>query len=126
MSYDHRLLSDKVFSYLQRKPCSSLGDISRELHISPRTIQKVACTTAGKKFSELRAEILVAKVKELFVLQPQLAIKEVSFAVGYRSARSFSRAVKRACGFSPEEFRSRVTQELVIAQDTHVAIPDHF
>jgi transcriptional regulator GlxA family with amidase domain len=78
--------------------------------------------TTGKKFSDLREEILIAKVRELFVLQPELAIKEVSFAVGHRSARSFARAVRRACGFSPEEFRSRVTQEIVVPQDISVTL----
>jgi AraC-like DNA-binding protein len=78
----------------------------------------------GKTFSNLRQAILMAKVKELFVSQPQLAIKEVSFSVGYRSARSFARAVRRACGFSPEAFRSRVTRELVVPQDSSVSLQD--
>lgn len=59
-------------------------------------------------YRTLREEILVAKTHQIFADEPSLAIKEVSFAVGFISARSFARAIKRACGLSPEDLRSCV------------------
>jgi len=51
------------------------------------------------------------------MLQPEWAIKQVSFEVGYKSARSFARAIKRASGLSPEELRSRMAQEAFALRD---------
>jgi AraC-like DNA-binding protein len=55
---------------------------------------------------------LMEKLQGLFVSQPGLAIKEVSFIIGFYSPRSFGRTVKRACGFSPQELRSYLVNEL--------------
>ncbi len=101
MSYDPRLLFERILTCLQESPCKTLEDLSQSLRLSERTIQKAVNLSAGKSF---------------FEEQPELPIKEVSFGVGFKSASSFARAVKRACGLSPEELRSRVAHELPIAQ----------
>lgn len=106
MSYNHKILFQTVSECLRRSPCRSLGDLSRELGISRRTIQKSINIVAGKQFRNLREEILVSTVRSLFISRPTVAIKQLSFDVGYRSARSFARAIKRACGICPEELRS--------------------
>jgi len=113
MSYNHRILFQAVSQCLHRSPCSSLGDLSRELGISRRTIQKSINTQTGKPFRDLREEILISTVRSLFISRPTLEIKELSFDVGYKSARSFARAIKRACGISPEELRSSVADSVL-------------
>ncbi len=50
--------------------------------------------------------------KSLLVSEPTLPIKAISFALGYKSQRSFARAVRRATGISPEELRSAVVERL--------------
>ena len=117
MSYNHKLLSEKVSSFLHQSPSVSLGCLCRELGVSRRTIQTAVSAATGKKFSQLREEVLVTKVRCLFMLQPEWAIKQVSFEVGYKSARSFARAIKRASGLSPEELRSRMAQEAFALRD---------
>jgi AraC-like DNA-binding protein len=106
VSYNQALLFETISLHLHRNPSTSLGDLSGQLRVSRRTIQTVIIVKTGKGFTNLRKEMLLAKVRNLFMSQPAWAIKEVSFAVGYRSARSFARAIKRACGSSPEELRS--------------------
>jgi len=71
----------------------------------------IVTTQAGKSFSALREELLVEMVSQLFASEPGLAIKEVSFTVGFCSPRSFARAVRRACGLSPKELRFSVAQD---------------
>lgn len=112
-SYNRRLLFKRITLTLQSKPHCSLAELARGLGVSRRTIQNAVNVVTGKKFKDLRNEVLLERVKSLFASAPNTPIKEVSFKVGYRSPRSFARAVRRACGFSPEQLRTRVARELV-------------
>lgn len=114
MSYDYRLLVKQISLSLNRNPCCPLQSLSGELHVSPRTIQKVVIMTTGKSLRQFREEILFAKLKILLIERPTSAIKELSFTIGYKSPRSFARAIRRACGSSPEQLRSRITRELIV------------
>ena len=116
MSYDHELLYLRVSLSLQRKPNSSLRELSRELHVSGRTIERTISLAAGKTFSDLRKGILLECVTAIFASRPTEVIKEISFELGYKSPRSFSRAIKRACGSSPVELRSATIRGLVSPQ----------
>ena len=111
MSYDYDSLFGRIFLYMQNDPCISVGRLSRQLKVSRRTIQEVIRVRAAKSYRALRQEILVANTRQLFADEPSLAIKEISFAIGFVSARSFARAIRRACGLSPNDLRSCVVHE---------------
>jgi AraC-like DNA-binding protein len=111
VSYDHGLLHLKVSLSLQRKPNSSLGELSRELHVSRRTIQNAVISATGKSFRELQKETLLTRVQSILLARPSVAIKELSDDVGYRSPRSFARAVRHACGISLEQLRTRIVRK---------------
>ena len=113
MSYDYELLYLRVSLSLQRKPNSSLRELSRELRVSGRTIERTVLLAARKTFSDLRKGILLECVTTIFVSRPTEVIKKISFELGYKSPRSFSRAIKRACGSSPAELRSDIIRDLV-------------
>ena len=113
MSYDPRILFHSISRCLQQNPSISLATLSQELQLSRRTIQKTVVVASGKNFRDLREEALVARVKNLFISEPTLAIKAISFSLGYESPRSFARAIRRACGFSPEELRSVAAEEFL-------------
>jgi AraC-like DNA-binding protein len=117
VSYDHRLLVEEISLALYRNPCCSLESLSRDLQVSRRTIQKVVVATVGKSLRQLREEIVIARLRSLLMAKPTSAIKELSFAVGYRSPRSFARAIRRTCGTSPEQLRSRITGELIAMRE---------
>jgi len=116
MSYHPALLFETVLASLYESPSKTLADISQSLRVSRRTIEKAVSVSTGGTFRRLREEILLTTVRRLFVSQPTLAIKELGFAVGFKSATSFARAIKRSSGFSPEELRIRVARELPVAQ----------
>lgn len=116
MSYDHKLLLNAVVVSLRRSPLLSLRDLAGELRVSQRTIQKAVSFAGGKTFRGLREEILVERVRACLECNPAMAIKEVSFCVGFKSASSFGRAIKRACGCSPEKLRSNIVRDVLTAQ----------
>lgn len=118
MSYDSRILFHNISRCLKQNPCISLATLSQELKLSRRTIQKTVVVASGKNFRDLREEVLVARVKNLFISEPTLAIKAISFSLGYESPRSFARAIRRACGFSPEELRSVAAEEFLSRNET--------
>jgi len=121
LSYDHGLLFQGVSHSLRQSPSISLVGLSRQLQVSPRTIEMAVATMTGKTFRDVREEILMATVTCLFVSDSALAVKELSQRVGYKSATSFARAIRRACGLCPEELRFRVVREEMLA----MRIPEH-
>lgn len=112
-SYTQRQLFSRITLSLQSKPHCSLAELSRELRVGRRTIQNAVSAVTGKRFRDLRDEVLLEKVKGLLASAPSAAIKEVSFEVGYRSPCAFARAVRRACGISPRQLRSRILEEVL-------------
>lgn len=108
MSSKQDLLVSAVLRRLNRAPATLLGEIARELHVSTKTLQNVVKLATGKTFRNLRGELLVRKVNTLLESDPTRPIKDLSFELGYKSPRSFARAVKQGCGSSPEQLRSRI------------------
>jgi AraC-like DNA-binding protein len=116
MSYDQNLLFKTISLALHRSPRTSLSELSGQLRVSRRTVQHVIIRVTGRKFMELRDGILRARVKDLYLSGSPMSIKELSFSLGYKSARSFARAIRRACGLSPEELRITFAKEESVLQ----------
>ena len=114
VSYDHGLLFQVICNHLHRNPNSTLMDLSRGLRVGRRTIQTTIRITSAKTFRQLREEVLIARLNKFFLSNPTLAIKELSFELGYTCPQSFARAVKRACGMSPERLRSSVIERVLV------------
>jgi AraC-like DNA-binding protein len=113
MSCNHDLLVDAALRRLSLAPSRLLEGLARELQVSRRTLQNAINMIAGKTFRELRDELLVKRVKSLLESYPTRGIKQLSFELGFKSPRSFARAIKRACGFSPAQLRSRIIFQLL-------------
>lgn len=113
MSYDPTLLFQRISNCLYRNPSLSLEELSRELGVSRRTIQNTVIAASGKKFRDLREDLLLAKFQCALVTEPATTIKQLSSEIGYGSPRSFARAIRRACGVSPEQLRARLAGELI-------------
>ena len=111
MPDSYKFLFDAVLFHLYQTPYYLLGDLALQLRVSRRTLENCIHLCAGKRFRDLRQEILLTKVKNLLASNPTISVKELSFAVGFKSASSFSRAIKRACGSYPAELRSHALHE---------------
>ncbi len=112
MSYDHTFLFDAVRQSLQARPFCSLRSLTQELHVSRGTLERTVSLATGKTFRRFREEMLVKHLLNSFAARAGCTVKEMSAALGYKSPRSFARAIRRACGLSPEELRSRIAQAL--------------
>jgi methylphosphotriester-DNA--protein-cysteine methyltransferase len=106
MSYELKLLFEELSRRFQNTPRLSLRTASEEMNISCRTIQKAIKIATGGTFREFQANIILSRIQFLLGSNPALAIKELSFTVGYRSSRSFARSVKRMCGLCPHALRN--------------------
>lgn len=111
MLHEHEFLFDAVLYHLYQTPYCLLGDLALQLRVSRRTLENCIHLAAGKTFRDLRREILLDRVRSILVSNPAISVKELSFTVGFKSSSSFSRAIKRACGFCPEELRSHAVRD---------------
>ena len=105
MSYNSKLLFEKINVCLDESPCITLRELSQRLRVSGRTIERSCRLSFGKSFRRFRQETLVTRVTRIFELEPDIAIKELSYGVGFKSTSSFARAIKRASGLRPEQLR---------------------
>ena len=112
MSYDHKLLFETLLQSLHARPFYSLQGLAQEFHVSRGTLEKAVSMATGKTFRRFREEILVNHLVNSFAARPGCTVREMSVALGYKSPRSFARAIRRGSGLSPEELRSRIAQAL--------------
>ena len=79
MSYEYNLLADAVLRSLRQARPPLLGELTRDLHVSRRTLENAVTITTGKTFRDVREELLVERVKSLLESHPTRAIKELSY-----------------------------------------------
>jgi AraC-like DNA-binding protein len=107
MSYEIKLLFDTISNQIENEPLVSLSSLSRMFRIGRRTIQNNITAVRGITFRKFQEEAVVKKISRLLMAQPTLALKELSYAVGFKSPRSFARSIKRITGMSPKKLRSQ-------------------
>ena len=92
---------------LQQLPAgqTTAASIARALHISPRTLQR-KLNEAGATFSAV-VEDTRRELAQRYLKQPDLAISEIAYLLGFSETGNFSRAFKRWAGASPSDYRSK-------------------
>ena len=63
MSYDHKLLCERISLRLRRNPNISLWELCKELRVSRRTMQQGVIAVKGERFSDLREDLLLARMR---------------------------------------------------------------
>jgi AraC-like DNA-binding protein len=106
VSYDYTAVFSSLCRSLLENPLTSLDELAGSLGVSPRTIQTIVVKQGHRDFRSLRGELFQRKLREILSSQPALTIEELSAGLGYKSARSFARAVKRSCGKAPIQLRA--------------------
>ena len=82
----------------------SLERIADHLHLTPRTLQRKLQelgTSYNDVLDQMRRQLAMRYLRE-----PQMAICEVAYLLGFSEPSSFHRAFKRWTGVTPKEFRS--------------------
>lgn len=87
----------------------SLGQVARSVNTSAFYFCKMFKRATGLNFTEYLARVRVEKAKNL-LLNPNLRISEIAFAVGFQSLTHFNRVFKKLMGQSPTEYRAHLPQ----------------
>lgn len=107
MTYDLAGLYKRVQSQLASQPCTPLCELSSQLQVDRHTLEKAIRAGNGLTFRELRRNAIMDSVFQMIHANPNWAVKQISYALGYGSPRAFERFVKKVIGTTPAQLRSR-------------------
>lgn len=82
----------------------SLGQVASAVHTSTFYFCKLFKRITGVNFTEYVSRVRAEKAKNL-LLNPNLRISEIAYAVGFQSLTHFNRIFKKIVGQSPTEYR---------------------
>ncbi len=85
---------------------SSLESVARELGTSVRSLQR-HLRDIGYSYSTLADEVRAATAR-LYLEQPDIAIAEVAYLLGFSDQSTFNRAFKRWTGHTPARTRAQL------------------
>lgn len=96
----------RVISERLRGDDSSLESVARDLGTSARSLQR-HLHDLGYSFDALADEVRAATA-QLYLGQPDIAVAEVAYLLGFADQSTFHRAFKRWTGCTPARFRAQV------------------
>lgn len=85
----------------------SLGKVAKAVNTSTFYFCKLFKRATGLHFTEYVSRSRIEKAKNL-LLNPNLRISEIAYAVGFQSLTHFNRVFKKVMGESPTEYRNRL------------------
>jgi AraC-like DNA-binding protein len=86
----------------------SLEGVAREMGMSERSLQR-HLRDHGSSFNALADEVREATAC-LYLEQPDMALAEIAFLLGFSDQSSFNRAFKRWTGLTPRQGRAQATR----------------
>jgi AraC-like DNA-binding protein len=86
----------------------SLGQVAKAVNTSTFYFCKMFKKVTGLKFTDYLSRVRIEKAKNL-LLNPNLRVSEIAFAVGFQSLTHFNRVFKRILGQSPTEYRTQIS-----------------
>jgi AraC-like DNA-binding protein/ligand-binding sensor protein len=87
----------------------SLGQVATAVHTSTFYFCKLFKRITGVNFTEYVSRVRAEKAKNL-LLNPNLRISEIAYAVGFKSLTHFNRIFKKIVGQSPTEYRLQLPE----------------
>ncbi len=85
---------------------SSLESVSREMGMSARSLQR-HLQGLGYSYNALADEVRAGTAR-LYLEQPDIAIAEIAYLLGFADPSTFNRAFKRWTGHTPSHARARI------------------
>jgi AraC-like DNA-binding protein len=83
----------------------SLGSVARVANVSVYYFCKLFKKFTGLNFTDYLARVRIEKAKDS-LLDPNLRVSEIAYAVGFQSLTHFNRMFKKLVGCSPTEYRN--------------------
>jgi len=87
---------------------SALGTIARKMAMSARTLQR-RLEAEGTSFADVLDETR-RHFAEAYIKEPELALTEIAYLLGFSEPSAFTRAFNRWFGVAPSQFRQRQPQ----------------
>lgn len=84
----------------------SFGELAKATHCTPRHLSRVFCELTGMSFRDKRAEIRLARARELLATSKSKVV-EVALESGYKSLSLFNLMFTRRFGTSPCRWRQK-------------------
>jgi AraC-like DNA-binding protein/ligand-binding sensor protein len=95
----------KAFIATNQADDLALSTVAKAVNTSTFYFCKMFKKATGLNFTEYLSRVRIEKAKNL-LLNPNLRISEIAYAVGFQSLTHFNRVFKRIAGQSPSEYRS--------------------
>lgn len=101
----------KVVTVLKAMEANLEEPLAREqlaglVGLSLRQLERSFGSQTGRGLHEYYLTLRLGRSRQL-LRETSFSVLEIGLATGFRSASHFSRAFRRACGFSPREARQR-------------------
>jgi AraC-like DNA-binding protein len=98
---------DSALQYLNTKFTEpvTLHDLSRYLHVSPATCNRLLQKSIGRSFKTALIEIRISHACRL-LLETDQSILEIAYASGFTNLSNFNRRFKELKGHSPKAYRN--------------------
>lgn len=89
----------------------NMTSLQRELHLSKSYLAKIFKEVTGATIFEYVYRKRINEAKILFLLEPGLAVTEVSLRLGFKHLAHFSRLFKQQIGMTPEKYKKQLKYE---------------
>lgn len=100
----------KILEAIESGPHVKIQELAVKFKLSPSHLQHLFKARTGVRLGRRLAEFRLQKAA-LLLLEGELSVKEVAFAVGYKHASSFVRAFERYFQRAPGNFRQEMLTE---------------
>jgi AraC-like DNA-binding protein len=85
----------------------SLGQVAKAVNTSTFYFCKIFKKFTGVNFTDYVSRVRIEKAKNL-LLNPNVRISEIAYAIGFQSLTHFNRVFKKILGQSPTEYRNQL------------------
>jgi len=100
----------KILEIIESGSLCTIGDLALEFHLSASHLQHLFKAQTGSRLGQRLVEQRLHRAA-LLLLQSNMSVKEVAYAVGYKHPPSFVRAFERFFEQAPGHYRQEMLTE---------------
>lgn len=108
MSYDASALIREAVELMRAAPRRPLAVVATQCGVSRRTLARAFSRCGSVSPAEVRDRMMHQRMEALMTAVPPKTIKEISDGLGFATAQSFARWVRRRDGMVPGALRAEL------------------
>jgi two-component system response regulator YesN len=117
MAYNLAEIAKRVRRLIDSKPRITLQEVAQSVGVERHTVEKAIRLEFARSFRAVQQRSTLRKARALLLQSPMLSVKEVAFALGYRSPQAFSRFCRALLGCSPVKLRAKILNSRAKSKD---------